>query len=53
MSRPIRPGDGGPTSERIAAALSLLRVSAWRVILVVPGGFLLLPIVFANDRPQS
>ena len=35
------------------AARSLARVGAWCVILVVPGGFLLLPFLFAGDREQS
>jgi hypothetical protein len=34
-------------------ARSLVRVGAWCVILVVPGGLLLLPLLFASDRAQS
>jgi hypothetical protein len=34
-------------------ARSLVRVGAWCAILVVPGGLLLLPLLFASDREQS
>jgi hypothetical protein len=54
----LRAGTSGRWSEadRREAddiARSLVRVGAWCAILVMPGGFLLLPVVFADDRPRS
>ncbi|MCU0806172.1 MAG: hypothetical protein MUF79_13970 [Burkholderiales bacterium] len=54
----LRAGTSGRWSdadrrEADDIARSLVRVGVWCAILAMPGGFLLLPVVFANGRPPA